>query len=160
MALKFQCLGYNWSIRAGFPPMGSQERTDPVFVDALKAAHPPLGELTDHELASWIVARLCYLTSGALTVEGDSFAHDTDEFGYKMKITDEAKVSVAHGAVIFHAARTSFASVDMEIDDFQSVVVDLLTDSPGDLAACEIRVREPETRNDRTYGWNGYALLS
>lgn len=159
MTLKLQHHGYNWAIRAGFPPMGSVERTDPLFVDALKTAHPPLTKMTVHEIGSWIVGRLSYLTAGSLAVEGDVFAHDTNDFGYKIKITDNSKASVAHGAIVIHADGIRFASVDVKINDFQTLLVELLTESADDLAACEIRVQEPETRKYRTYGWDGYSLL-
>lgn len=103
MTLRFQYFAFDWTIREGGPPMGSHERSSPLFVDALKTAHRPLSKLTDHELASWVVARLSYLTSGALPLEGDEFSHDTNEFGYKLKITDQKKVSVAHGAIVIHS---------------------------------------------------------
>ena len=159
MAIDFQYFGYHWTIRAGFPPMGSRERTDPLFVDALKVAFPRLRKFTEHELGSWIVARLFFLTAGTLTSEGTEFAHDTNEIGYKLKISDDSKTSLAHGAVVIHAKGVHFASVDLKIDDFQAVVVRLLTESTDDLSQCEIRVREPETRNVRKYGWDGYSLF-
>ncbi|MCA9066439.1 MAG: hypothetical protein KDA96_25400 [Planctomycetaceae bacterium] len=53
----------------------------------------------------------------------------------------------------------SFSSVDVKINDFQTLLVDVLTESADDAAACEIRVQEPETRKDRTYGWDGYSPL-
>jgi hypothetical protein len=68
--------------------MGSRERTVPLLLDALKAAHPPLGRMTEHEIASWVVARLNYLTGTALQAEGTTFAHDTNELGYKIKLSD------------------------------------------------------------------------
>jgi hypothetical protein len=160
MGLKFQFGGNQWSVRAGGPPMGSRERTDSPFLDALKAAHPPLSKMTRHEITSWIVARLNFITSGSLELEGRTFAHDTNEFGYKIKLSDQSDNTLAHGAVVFRADRTYFASLDIKIDDFRSVFVGLLTDSPLDLAKCEITVREPESKKKRTYGWNGYSLAS
>jgi hypothetical protein len=160
MALKFEFGGYHWSLREGFPPMGSRERTDPTFVDALKVAHPPLARLTQHELVSWIVARLNYLVSASIYLEGSSFANDTNEFGYKIRLSDDSDTTLAHGAVVFHARRTYFASLDLKISDFQSVFIRLLTDSPTDLSKCEIVVREPESKRKRTYGWNGHSLLN
>ncbi|MCA9222302.1 MAG: hypothetical protein KDA71_18370, partial [Planctomycetales bacterium] len=64
-----------------------------------------------------------------------------------------------HGAIVIRADRTYFASVDVRVESFQDLVVKLLTDSPDDLSECEIRVREPETKRYRNYGWDGYALL-
>lgn len=160
MSLKFTQLGYNWCVREGFPPMGSSEVSQPNFVEAIRAASPSVNRYTDREVASWIVALLNYLTAGALTVEGDSFSHDTNEFGYKIKITDDNKKSIAHGAVVIHEKRTYFASVNAAIEDFQSVFVDLLTEYPGDLAKCEIRVQYPETKRYRSYGWDGYSLFT
>jgi len=160
MALKFKFGGYQWSLREGFPPMGSHERTDPKFVDALKLAHPPLGKLTLHEIASWIVARLNYITSGSLEVEDNFFANDTNEFGYKIKISDNADTTLAHGAVVIHADRVYFAALDIKIPDFQLAFVSLLVDSPNDLAKGEIVVCLPELKKKRRYGWDGYSLTN
>ena len=140
--------------------MGSTEASDPDFVTALRESHPKVARLTDHELASWIVARLNYLTSGALCVEEETCSHDTNEFGYKLKISDHSKKSMAHGAVVIHADRTYFASVNVAVDNFQAVVVELLSESPDDLTACSVRVQEPETRTFRRYGWDGYSLFN
>ena len=159
MGLKFPSGGYHWAIREGGPPSGSRERAALTFLDALKAAHPPLAQLTQHEIASWIIARLSSVTAGALSWEGVEFAHDTNEFGYKIRLSDRSNTTLAHGAVVFHVDRTYFASLDLEIDDFQSVFVALLADFPQDLAICEIVVREPESERKRAYGWNGYSLL-
>ncbi len=130
MPLKFKFSGYQWSLREGFPPMGSRERKDPKFVEALKVAHPALTKLTLHEIASWIVARLNYITAGALESEGNFFAHDTNEFGYKIKLSDNADTTLAHGAVVIHADRVYFAALDIKIQDFQSVFVSLLAEFP------------------------------
>ena len=48
----------------------------------------------------------------------------------------------------------------MKMDDFQAFIVEVLSESPEDLAKCEIRVQEPETRECRAYGWDGYSLLT
>jgi hypothetical protein len=93
-------------------------------------------------------------------LEGEEFAHDTNEFGYWIRLSDDSNKPLAHGAVMFRADRTYFASVDVRITDFQSLFVRLLTDSPDDLAKCEIVVREPESKRKRTYGWNGYSLFN
>ena len=75
--------------------MGSRERNDPMFVDALKSAHPPLARLTLHEVTSWIVARLNYLVGGSIELIGNEFAHDTNEFGYKIRLADNANATLA-----------------------------------------------------------------
>jgi hypothetical protein len=157
--MDFQYFEYQWGIREGLPPAGSREPTAPTFVEALRAAHPPLSKRTEHELASWIVARLCYLTCDSLLLEGTEFAHDTNEVGYKFRLAGSDGKSAAHGAIMIHAEGVRFAEVNVTIDDFQSLVVKLLTDSPNDLSKCEIRVRNPETRKTRKYGWDGISLL-
>lgn len=140
--------------------MGSVERKDPLFIDALKAAYPSLQKMTPHEIASWIVARLNFITGGAIELEGKTFSNDTNEFGYKLRISDEAKTKLAHGAVMFHANRTYFESLDIKTRDFQAMFIELLADSPSDLAKCEIIVCEPESKRQRAYGWNGYSILN
>jgi hypothetical protein len=160
MTLKFEHRDYLWTIRSGFPPMGSTEVQEPTFTEALRTGVPSLQRSSGHELASWVVARLNYITAGALPIEGEVFAHDTNEFGYKIKLVDAQKSTVAHGAVVFHADMTYFASVKLGIGDFQAVFIDLLTESPDAMEACEIRVQVPETRTYRIYGWDGYSLLS
>lgn len=139
--------------------MGSSERDAPSFVEALKCAYGPLTRLSTHELTSWIVARLSYLTSGGLNLAGEVFSHDTNEFGYKIKIVDGQGHTAAHGAVVFSNSGIHFAAIDIGIADFQSVFVKLLTESPGDFSRCEISVREPETKRSRKYGWDGVSLL-
>jgi len=140
--------------------MGSTEVSNPDFVSALRNSHSKLARLTDHELASWIVARLNYLTSGALCVSEQTYSHDTNEFGYKIKLTDHNKKTMAHGAVVIHADRTYFASLNLAVDDFQAIVVELLSENPDDLTACSVRVQDPETRKSRQYGWDGYSLFN
>lgn len=157
MLSKFAQLGYQWTIREGFPPMGSTEVAEPQFMAAIRNAGSKIKRYTDREIASWIVARLNYLTSGAL--DGGSFAHDTNEIGYKVKITDSDKNNVAHGAVVIQEDRTYFASVNVTVDDFQSIFVELLIQFPSDLAKCEIRAQYPESKKYRLYGWDGYSLL-
>ncbi len=159
MTLKFQFGGFQWALREGYPPMGSRKRSNPPFVDALQLAHPPLSRLNGHELASWIVARLNYITSGSLELEGNGFSHDTNEFGYKLKLTDASCETQAHGAVVFQVDRIYFAALDLKIDDFQSLFIRLLVDCPYDLAKCEIVVYLPESNKKRIYGWNGYSLI-
>ncbi len=159
MDLRFTQLGYHWTVREGFPPMGSTEVAEPTVVNALRSTSPKLARYSDRELASWIVGRLNYLTSGALALLGTEFKHDTNEFGYKIKLTDADEKSMAHGAVVIHADRTYFASVNVTIDDFQRLLVELLTEFPDDLAKIKIRVQYPETKRHRLYGWDGYSLL-
>jgi len=159
MTLSFSQLGYHWTIREGFPPAGSMEVVEPSFVNALRAACPKLTRHSDRELASWIVSRLNYLAAGALDVVGTEFGHDTNEFGYKIKLTDAHDKSVAHGAVVIHEKRIYFASVNVAIENFQQLFVELLTDSPDDLAKIKVRVRYPESKRYRMYGWDGYSLL-
>ena len=137
--------------------MGSTEAPD--FVTALRASHPRLARYTDHELASWIVARLNYLTSGTLCDSEQTYAHDTNEFGYKLKMSDQNKKTVAHGAVVMHANRIYLAATKMSDVDFQAIVIELLSEYVDDLMACSVRVQEPETRRYRRYGWDGHALF-
>jgi hypothetical protein len=159
MALKFRFGGHHWALKEGGPPMGSKERGDASLVDALKTAHPPLSKLSNREIASWIIARLNFITAGSLESEGTSFAGDTNEFGYKIKLSNDAGTTLAHGGVVFGAERVHFAALDIRIPDFQSELVRLLVDAPGDLAKCEIVVRQSETGRKRAYGWDGYSLI-
>jgi hypothetical protein len=160
MPLKFSYSGNNWELREGGPPMGCREQGDVSFEEALRAAHPPLSRMSARELASWIVARLNAITGGDLESEGNVFAHDTDEFGYKLKASSPNRVTLAYGGIVFEAGRTYFAWDGDGLADFQTKVVDLLTESPSDLARCEIKVREPESTRSRNYGWNGYSLIT
>ena len=139
--------------------MGCVEKTDPIFVDELRLACPQLNKLSDHELASWIVSRLNYVVSGSLELEGNDFAHDTNEFGYKIRINNDGRSMLANGAIVIHQNRIYFAAIDRNDSNFQSLFVHLLADSPGDLAEIEIRVLVPETKQHRTYGWDGNFLL-
>ena len=160
MSLKFLFEGYEWSLREGGPHPGSRERDDPTFHDALQAAHPALGKLTLHEISSWIVARLDYITCGSLALLGDEFSHDSNNFSYKIKLADQSQQAVAQGALMFEADRVHFFALDLRIESFQSLLVRLLTDAPQDLSRCDIIVRLPESKRKRHYGWNGYSLLN
>lgn len=140
--------------------MGSEEQDSPIFVDELKRAAPRLAKSGTHELGSWIVARLNYLTCGALPQEGDCFEHDTDEFGYKVRLENSQNERQASGAIVIHRTRIYFAHVDPVVENFQGLFVSLLADSPSDLEQCSIRVKHPESKKSRNYGWDGYSLLT
>ena len=101
-----------------------------------------------------------YLTAGGLEVEGNEFAHDTNEFGYFIRLCDQTDTTLASGAVMIHAERVYLTANDIKIPDFQSVFVDLLVECPADLAKCEIVVCVPESKKRRRYGWDGYSLLN
>ena len=160
MSLKFHHGGYNWALREGGPPMGCRERGERTFEDALKAAHEPLTRMSPRQLASWVVARLNAIVDGLLELEGGMFSHDTNEFGYKLKVSDEKGITLAYGAVVFQPDRMSFAWRDNGLSDFQAAFVALLTESPSELRRCEIVVRVPETKQTRSYGWDGYSLIT
>lgn len=138
--------------------MGSIAVPSPLFVDALRAAESMLNGLTVHELSSWVVARLSYLTCGG--IDRQTSSDDTNEFGFKIKITDAAGESVAHGAVVIGNNRLVYSAHNIRVVDSQLLFVTLLSGSPRDLAICEVEVREPESRRRRTYGWDGRMLLS
>jgi hypothetical protein len=160
MPLKFAHAGYQWELREGGPPMGCRERGEVPFEEALRAAHPPLARMSAREVASWVVARLNAITGGSLASEGAVFAHDTNEFGYKLKASGPDRVALAYGGIVFQAGRTYFAWGGDGLGDFQAAVVGLLAESPTDLARCEIVVRVPESRRSRSYGWDGHSLIT
>lgn len=163
MSLHFESHGYRWRLREGFAPMGSDEQQHPRFIDQLRQSAPWIHKLSVHEIGSWIVARLNYLTCGSLNMLGASFGHDTNEFGYKVRCTNQQEIRQASGAVIIHADRVYFKHVDPVLHDFQSLFVQVLADNPHDLEKIKIRVRIPsedsiQTRY-RAYGWDGFSLL-
>lgn len=164
MSLYIESHGYLWRLREGFAPVGSTEQQSPLFIDQLRQAVPWIRKQSVHEIGSWVVARLNYLTCGGLPLLGDSFGHDTNEFGYKVRCMNKDKVRQASGAVVIHAKRVYFEHVDPRIEDFQSLFVQLLADNPQDLEPIRIRVRIPSEdvgrTRDRTYGWDGLSLLS
>jgi len=158
MPAEFEEAGYQWTIREGGPSMGSVEATSPTFVEALRAADSHMKGLTLHELSSWVIARLSYLTCGM--IDQKTFSHDTNEFGYAVRITDSSGERVAHGAVVIGESRLVYSASDFRTSDSQALFVQMLASSPRDLAICEVKVREPETRRCRSYGWNGRLLIS
>lgn len=158
MALKFSEMGYEWQLREGFPPMGSSEDPAIPFEVAIRHAVPFLAKSSPHEIASWVVARLAYLTSGALDLEGDDFSHDTNEIGYKTKAKRVADGASASGAIVITSSRTYFAFRHDGLRDFQAIFVAMLSQWPNEYAKCVIRVREPESNRSRLYGWDGYSL--
>ncbi|MEZ5941976.1 MAG: hypothetical protein R3C18_11330 [Planctomycetaceae bacterium] len=158
MPLKFRELDYEWRLREGFPPMGSVKADSPNFVDAIRSTVPSLERASLHELSSWLLSRLSFLTAGSLELEGNDFSHDTNEIGYKLKATHSTSNASAHGAIVLNPQRVYFAYVDAGIGDYQSLVVELLCRYPDDLEQCAIRVFEPESKRLRVYGWDGYSL--
>ncbi|WP_145431680.1 hypothetical protein [Lacipirellula limnantheis] len=164
MSLYFESHGYYWRLREGFAPMGSGEQQSPLFIDQLRQSVPWLRKASVHEMGSWIVARLNYLTCGNLKMLGDSFGHDTNEFGYKVRCMNEQSIRQASGAVVIHADQVHFKYADSIIDDYQSLFARILADNPRDLDKISIRVRIPSEDNIqpryRAYGWDGFSLLS
>lgn len=160
MWIRFEQADLRWELREGFAPLDSRETIDPSLGTALRAAHPFVARLTEHELASWIVGRLAFCAGSAWGSLRTEFAHDTNECGYQIRAKNAAGEMVGQGAVVLQAGRTIFFCLNIKTDDFQAQLVDLLADSPRDLERCEIIVREPETKHRRSYGWNGHALLN
>ncbi len=158
MPLSFSEMGYEWQLREGFPPMGSTESASKPFEQAVRDAVPFLAKAPTCEISSWVIARLSYLTCGALELEGNDFSHDTNEIGYKLKATRAIDGASAYGAIVITSDRTYFAFVDNGLGDYQVVLVEMLAQSPRDYAKCVIRVREPESKRSRLYGWDGYSL--
>jgi hypothetical protein len=144
--------------------MGSEEQQSPLFIDQLKQTVPWLRNMSVHEIGSWIVARLNYLTFGSLPLLGDSFGHDTNEFGYRVRCMNQQGIRQASGAAVIHAERIYFKYAEPVIADFQSLFAQVLADSPRDLAEIKIRIRIPSEDSVRTlyrtYGWDGFSLLS
>lgn len=164
MSLYFESHGYHWRLREGFAPMGSEEQQSPLFLDQLRQTVHWLRKKPVHEIGSWVVARLNYLTCGSLHLLGDSFGHDTNEFGYKVRCMNQEEIRQASGAVIIHADRVYFKHADPAMDDFQSLFVQVLADNPRDLEKIKIRVRIPSENSVRPryrmYGWDGFSLLT
>ena len=139
--------------------MGSIEALDPRFVDALRISVPQLSDVSEHRLASWIVARIDFITAGALGINGCVFANDSQDFGFKVKVSDQSKVMLAHGSVVVDPERIFFAFVSSKSFDLQGAFVELLAESPDELSKVEMFVRHPVTRKRRAFGWDGYSLL-
>lgn len=164
MYLYFESHGYLWRVREGFAPMGSIEQQSPRFIEQLRLAVPWVRNKSVHEIGSWVVARLSYLTAGSLVLLGDSFGHDTDQFGYKIRCMNKEKIRQASGAVVIGAQHICFEHADPVLPDFQSLFVQLLADNERDLGTIKIRVRVPSEdagpTGYRTYGWDGFSLFS
>ncbi|WP_146118827.1 hypothetical protein [Blastopirellula marina] len=158
MPIKFKHNNRQWSIREGFAPMGSVE-SQPTLLERLHDSSSRLKRFSDHQLASWIIARLCYITADKLLALGEVFSHDTDEFGYKVKISDSQQRTLAHGAIVFHRQRISCAAVEADGVNFQALLAELLVEWPDDLGKCEITFEDPDSREKRKYGWDGDRLL-
>ncbi len=156
---QFSELGYDWQLCEGLPPAGSSECQTPTFEQAVRDAVPFLAKSSAHELASWVVARLAYLTSGSLELEGKEFSHDSDEVGYRLKATRRSDAASAQGAIMLAPSRVYFACVEAGLSNFPFIVLELLSQFPRDYEKCVIRIREPESKNSRRYGWDGYSLI-
>lgn len=159
MSLTFSENGFEWQLREGFLPMERMIRGNDPFENVIRAAVPFLAKAAIREICSWVVARFAFLTSDALQLEGTEFAHDTNNFGYKLTATRKDDAASTHGAISFASDHIDFAFVDSRIGDLQVILISMLAQSPRDYAKCVIRVREPESKRTRTYGWDGYSLL-
>lgn len=158
MSLKFEFGGYKWRLRAGFPPMHSI-RADMSFPDQLRARIPALSKCNTHGLGSWIIGRLNYLSFGNLPLEGTGFSHDTDEFGYKLKMSDLGGRTAGHGAIVISRTEISFSYSRDSQPDFQDIVVKLFTSNEIGLESCTITMTINEPFQTFRYGWDGHSLL-
>ena len=156
MPQKFQFRDYRCQLSAGYPVVGSVEPASPSFVEALLAAHRDLSKLSQKDLGSWIIARLTDLTYGALPFEGDYFASDGGDFGYRIKVMDAGGKLLGNWGIVFWPQRIQLSGFSPVEFDGQALIVEMLTESPGDLGKCEVTIHNPESRKRRTFGWDGY----
>ncbi len=95
---------------------------------------------------------------------GESFGHDTNEFGYKIRCKNMENIRLASGAVVIHDKRVYFEHTAPVMPDFQSLFVQMVADNPRDLEEIRIEVRIPNEDDSvirsRFYGWDGCSLLS
>ena len=158
MALKFEFAQYKWRLRAGFPPMGSIQ-SSVGFEDQLRLSAPELANYSTRSLGSWIVGRLNYIVNGNLPLEGEEFSHDTDEFGYKLKMSNSAGDTCGHGAITIGRDRIFFAYLPLKEVDLQDIVIALLTDQTESLKSCTITMTVNEPFQQYHYGWDGYRVI-
>ena len=142
MPAEFEEMGYRWTIREGAPPMGSVEARSLTLVEALRAADSQLKGLNLHELSSWLIARLSYLTCGM--IDQKTFSHDTNEFGYAVRITDSSGERVAHGAVAIGENRLAYFASDFRTSDSQALFVQMLASAPAILRSARSRSENPK----------------
>lgn len=138
--------------------MGSVE-IEPRFSVVLKGAVAQLASASEHRIASWIVARIDFITAGSLAIDGWVCRDDFNDFGFKLKVADRSKSVVGHGAVVVGPDGVHFTSVTSKPLDLQAEFIELLAESPDDLSRCEMFVQHPQTRAKRSFGWNGYSLF-
>jgi hypothetical protein len=159
MPREFTFRDYRCALSAGYPVVGSVEQQTPLFVDQLAAAPGFPRRLSRKDLVSWILARLTELTYGGLPLEGNSFSSDGGEFGYRIKIVDSAGILAGYWGIIFWPERIQLCGHSPSNLDGQTLLVEMLTDSPNSLDKCEITVRNPDARTKKTFGWNGHQFV-
>jgi hypothetical protein len=138
----------------------AKNNNPPTFLEELTATGKFPQALSKRNLISWILARLTELSYGGLTFEDTAFESDGGEFGYRLKISDATSQRIGCWGFLFWDDRIELrGSAEPHAINGQTLIVEMLTESPRDLGKCEVTIRNPDARTKKTYGWNGYQYL-
>jgi hypothetical protein len=159
MAQEFDFRDYKCKLTAGYPVVGSVEQHGSTFVEQLLATRRVPSGLSHKNLVSWILARLTELTYGALPFEGDYFVSDGGEFGYRIKVTDADGKLLGTWGILFWPDRIQLSGFATRDFNGQTLIVEMLTESPKSLGECAVTIHNPDARTKRTFGWDGYQFL-
>jgi hypothetical protein len=160
MSQQFTFRDFKCELSAELPVAFSIEQQNPTFLEELAATGKLPRGLNDKDLVSWIIARLTELTYGGLPFEGDSFSSDGGEFSYRIKVSDASGKRIGWWGMIFWPDRIQLCgSAEPHAINGQTLIVEMLTESPRELGKCAVTIRNPDARTKKTYGWNGYQYL-
>jgi hypothetical protein len=153
---------FHVEVSAGYPPPCQYERErDSRFDETLTNIRRLPRGLKRWELKSWILARLAFLTCGAISFEDDGrFANDGGEFAYRFRIVTRSGQLVGKCGIIFFADRLEFAGFSKTNDDIEKLFIEMLVAEPDRLEKCEIETYDPETHQRNRLGWDGSMYLS
>ncbi|WP_425613961.1 hypothetical protein NA78x_003808 [Anatilimnocola sp. NA78] len=131
----------------------------PTFVEQLQAADGFPRGLSSKNHVSWIIARLTELSAGGLMFDNTHFESDGGEFGYRLKIFGADGKLLGYWGIIFWPDRIRLMGHSTSDLDGQTLIVEMLTESPAELGKCEVTIRNPDARTKKTFGWNGYQFV-
>jgi hypothetical protein len=159
MAQEFEFREFKCKLTAGYPIAGSIEQCGPSFIEQLLETGQVPGALNHDDLVSWIIARLTEITSGALPFEGNYFASDGSDFGYRIKILDATKKLLGNWGIVFWPKRIQLLGFSTCDFDGQSLLIEMLIKSPKSLGKCEVTIHNPDSGTRQVFGWDGYQYL-
>jgi hypothetical protein len=159
MPQSFTFRDYKCELSADYPVAFSKEQESPTFLEELAATGKLPKNLSKKDLVSWIIARFTELTYGGLMFEDNEFANDGGDFAYRLKVCDSSGKRIGWWGIVFWPDRIQLCgSAEPHAINGQTLIVEMLTESPRELGKCKVTIRDPDTRTKKTFGWGWLSI--